>query len=111
MLLTAAFAESRPELLLQACADHLHEPYREVLCPLLKPLRSLAGTKGILGVVLSGAGPSVLVLLNHKSPAAATQKRVAAFLRSHGLSASLLLTSIEQKGARVQRKIIAATSA
>jgi homoserine kinase len=104
MLLTAAFAESRPELLTQACADHLHEPYREALCPLLKPLRSLAGEKGILGAVLSGAGPSVLVLLDPLVRAVQTQKKIAGFLRSHGLAAGLLLTSIERRGAQQRRK-------
>ena len=41
------------------------------LCPLLPALQKLeASTTGILGAVLSGAGPSVLIFLNDKVGAA-----------------------------------------
>jgi len=38
-----------------------HQPYRARLCPLLPCLQELSGSPGILGAVLSGAGPSVVV--------------------------------------------------
>jgi homoserine kinase len=110
MLLAAAFAEGRPELLRQSLRDRLHEPYRESLCPLLRPLRSLAGEKGILGAVLSGAGPSVLVMLDPKVPAAVTQKKIASFLRGRGLAAQLVVTSIERRGAQDRRRRLAKSS-
>jgi homoserine kinase len=64
-LLVAAFAQGRGDLLRTAMQDRLHQPYRAKACPLLPLLLPLAG-KGedplILGVALSGAGPSVLLI-------------------------------------------------
>ncbi len=43
--------------------DRIHQPYRASSCPLLPPLLPLAGSHGILGAALSGAGPAVLVVV------------------------------------------------
>jgi len=56
-LMTAAFATGRGELLRVAMQDRMHQPFRGAICPLLPCLLPLAGTNGILGVALSGAGP------------------------------------------------------
>jgi homoserine kinase len=42
--------------------DRIHQPYRAKACPLLPLLLPLADHPGILGVSLSGAGPSVLLI-------------------------------------------------
>jgi homoserine kinase len=65
-MLTAAFAEGRGDLLGRAMADRVHQPYRSAACPLLPLLLPLAGRDGVLGVALSGAGPSVLLLLEER---------------------------------------------
>lgn len=62
-LLTAAFAQGRLDLLRTAMQDRIHQPYREAACPLLEKLLPLAREPEIAGVALSGAGPSVLVVL------------------------------------------------
>ena len=62
-LLTAAFATGHGELLTTAVEDRLHQPYRAEVCPLLKKLLPLSGKGEILSVTLSGAGPSVLLLV------------------------------------------------
>ncbi len=62
-LLVAAFAQGRLDLLATAMQDRMHQPYRAEACPLLKALLPLAKEPEIAGVVLSGAGPSVLVFL------------------------------------------------
>jgi homoserine kinase len=61
-LLVAAFAQGRGDLLRFAMRDRLHQPYRSEACPLLPLLLPLAETHGVLGVALSGAGPSVLII-------------------------------------------------
>lgn len=43
--------------------DRLHEPYRAELFPHLVPLQEVARTAGAVGAVLSGAGPTVLALV------------------------------------------------
>lgn len=62
-VLGLAFAQGRGDLLRSAMSDKIHQPYRAPMCPLLQPLLPLAGSHGILGVALSGAGPAVLVIL------------------------------------------------
>jgi homoserine kinase len=61
-LLVAAFAQGRGDLLRFAMRDRLHQPYRSEACPLLPLLLPLVETPGVLGVALSGAGPSVLII-------------------------------------------------
>ena len=56
-LLGLAFAQARGDLLRVAMRDHIHQPYRASICPLLGCLLPLAGERGILGAALSGAGP------------------------------------------------------
>jgi homoserine kinase len=62
-LLVSAFALDRPELLLAGTRDRVHQPYRSVACPLLLRLLPLAGKEGVFSVTLSGAGPSVLLIV------------------------------------------------
>lgn len=98
MLLLAAFVQGRGMMLASALADRIHQPYRASLCPLLPALEKLAGTAGILGVALSGAGPSVLVFLDPKAQVSRAKATVADHLRKHKLSAELITTSITPKG-------------
>ncbi len=62
-LLGLAFAQARGDLLRAAMQDRIHQPYRAPICPMLPLLLPLAGTHGILGVALSGAGPAVIVIV------------------------------------------------
>jgi homoserine kinase len=100
MLLLAAFQQGRPDLLASALADRIHQPYRAALCPLLPALEKLAGRDGILGAVLSGAGPSVLIFLHPKGRMASARSRVSAHLSSLGLKAELIATRISPNGVR-----------
>jgi homoserine kinase len=63
-LLGLAFAQGRGDLLRVAMQDRIHQPYRGLICPLLPRLLPLAGQNGILGAALSGAGPSVLLIVD-----------------------------------------------
>lgn len=100
MLLLAAFTEGRPDLLAGSLEDRLHQPYRAALCPLLPSLQELKGKQGILGAVLSGAGPSVLIFLDPRQSQQKARRLVAAHLSQSCLAAELLPTSITLRGAR-----------
>jgi homoserine kinase len=63
-LLGLAFVQNRGDLLRFAMQDRIHQPYRAPICPLLPRLLPLAGEHGILGTALSGAGPSVLAIVD-----------------------------------------------
>jgi len=99
MLLLAAFTQGRRDLLSSALEDRIHQPFRAPLCPLLPALQELTGTTGILGIALSGAGPSVLIFLDPKANAAKTRARVRDHLSAHRLQAELLSAEITPRGA------------
>jgi homoserine kinase len=69
-LLVAAFAQGRGDLLRTAMQDRIHQPYRMKACPLLPLMLTLTDNPAILGVALSGAGPSVLIITQDARPLA-----------------------------------------
>jgi len=101
MLLLAAFQQGRPDLLSAALEDRIHQPYRAALCPLLPCSQELKGMEGILGAVLSGAGPSVLVFLHPEAKVRKARDLVIAHLDRNKLTAELITTSISSRGGRV----------
>jgi len=75
-LLVGAFAERRGDLLAVAMQDRIHQPYRSQVCPLLPLLLPLAGSDGILGVALSGAGPGVLLVVDSEASIVGVGERI-----------------------------------
>ena len=80
--MAAAFAAGRGDLLRIAMQDRMHQPFREEICPLLPKLLPLAGSGGILGAALSGAGPSVLLLIDDGETIESLRARVLESLDS-----------------------------
>ena len=91
-LLTAAFALARPDLLATAMQDTIHQPYRAEACPLLPRLLPLAGQYGIYGAALSGAGPSILFLVDPAAPTAPLEAAIRTAAQDPALE--LLWTTI-----------------
>lgn len=96
-LLGLAFAQERGDLLRPAMQDRIHQPYRADLCPLLPLLLPLAGEKGILGVALSGAGPSVLLILSGEGAETGTKVTVQEALDGQ-VEAEILTVAFESRG-------------
>lgn len=61
-LFTAALFEHRYDLLWEAMQDRLHQQKRSTLIPGLAEALAVPKQPGLLGIALSGAGPSVLAL-------------------------------------------------
>ena len=101
MLLLAALTQGRSDLISCAVEDRVHQPYRSGLCKLLAPLQRLAGTPGVLGACLSGAGPSVLMFIDPAIPSARSKRLVASFLKENQVAAELIPAAITDQGARL----------
>jgi homoserine kinase len=66
-LLVAAFACGRLDVISFAMRDKLHQPYRAPLVPGMAEILEQATDRGALGVALSGAGPTLLALVDRRS--------------------------------------------
>lgn len=102
-LLGLAFAQGRGDLLHVAMKDKMHQPFRARVCRLLPPLLPLPGRDGILGVALSGAGPSVLVVLESENAIEPAKKAVLAAIENsedeHKIEPAFIACAFSQEGA------------
>ncbi|MEY2978299.1 MAG: homoserine kinase [Prochlorotrichaceae cyanobacterium] len=63
-LLLRGLEQGREDWLRTALRDRIHQPYRKVLIPGFDDLEAAALNAGAYGLVISGAGPSVLALVD-----------------------------------------------
>jgi homoserine kinase len=80
-VLTTALGQTPPdsELIYEAMKDRMHQPYRRTLIPGLPEVTSTitpSSHPGLLGICLSGAGPTILALATHGFEAIAEDARV-----------------------------------
>ncbi|HEY2491847.1 MAG TPA: homoserine kinase [Paenibacillus sp.] len=66
-LLVAALSNGRFDLLGPSMSDRLHQPYRASLVPGMSMILRDAHLYGALGIALSGAGPTLLALVDRRS--------------------------------------------
>jgi len=83
-----------------ALQDKLHQPYRQALIPGYEVVRSAAVAAGAYGLVISGAGPTLLALA---PTAQATSVAVAmdTAWRQEGMKALVSLLSIDIQGVQI----------
>ncbi len=93
-LLAAAFASGKVELLRSAMHDRLHQPFRASFVPGLPEMLAL-DAPGLLGVALSGAGPSVIALTQPGSDAG---ERMQAIFSKHGVASRVLDLAVSAEG-------------
>lgn len=97
-LFTAAIAQQRYDLLWDAMKDQLHQPQRESLVPGLAEALALPHMPGLLGVALSGAGPSIFALAtDHTDEIAA---RIASCFSAHKIESTVRTLEVDNDGCR-----------
>jgi homoserine kinase len=100
-LLIAAIASGDRNAFPLALEDRLHQPYREALVPGLGEITSLR-TPGLLGCVLSGAGPSILAFYERGHQHVC--ECVRAIFSRHGRNSEILWTNVDTRGYTLFRR-------
>jgi homoserine kinase len=98
-LFGAALDTGRTDLLWEAMRDRLHQPKRRTLVPGLSDALDIPRQPGLLGVALSGSGPSVLALVTGRAREIG-QQIVAAFARQ-GIRSTVRVLPAGVSGTRV----------
>jgi homoserine kinase len=98
-LFIAGITQQRYDLLWEAMRDRLHQPYRESLVPGLAEALALPRMPGLLGIALSGAGPSIVALVD--SNEAEIGARVAACFQPHRIDSTVRVLDVDNDGCRV----------
>ena len=95
-LFTAALAQQRYDLLWEAMRDRLHQPYRESLVPGLAEALALPRMPGLLGVALSGAGPSIVALVDDNEDEIGA--RIASCFKARNIESTTRILDVDNEG-------------
>ncbi len=101
-LFLAALDDKRYDLLWDAMHDRLHQSYRQTLIPGLAEVLAIPRMPGLLGVALSGAGPSAIALATKNF--AQIGKAIAGHFERKGLSSTIRNLAVAKEGIRVAGK-------
>jgi homoserine kinase len=96
--IAAAFASRQYEMLQNAFADHLHQPYREQFVPFLRAVLEAGREAGAYGGFLSGSGSTIACVTS--ANAAAVAKAMAGAVPS-SIRTTTLLVSADNGGAQI----------
>ncbi|MDJ0706912.1 MAG: homoserine kinase, partial [Leptolyngbyaceae cyanobacterium MO_188.B28] len=97
-LLLRGLATGRGDWLKAALVDRIHQPYRQTLIPGYEAVAAAAIQAGAHGVVISGAGPTLLALANQERADAIADAMAATWAES-GVEARAMALSIDFRGA------------
>lgn len=95
----SALAQQRYDLFWEAMRDRLHQPRRESLVPGLAEALGLPQMPGLLGVALSGAGPSIVALVDANEKQIAN--KIANCFRVHKIQSTVRVLDVDNEGCRV----------
>jgi homoserine kinase len=95
----SALAQQRYDLFWEAMRDRLHQPRRESLVPGLAEALALPQMPGLLGVALSGAGPSIVALVNDNEKQIGN--KIASCFRAHQIQSTVRVLDVDNNGCRV----------
>lgn len=98
-LFVSALAQQRYDLLWEAMRDRLHQPQRESLVPGLAEALALPQMQGLLGIALSGAGPSIVALVDSNEEEIGD--RLATCFRVNRIESTVRILEADNDGCRV----------
>jgi homoserine kinase len=98
-LFIAAIEPRRYDLIWDAMQDRLHQHYREKLVPGLAEALAIPQMPGLLGLALSGAGPSVVALATAGFDEIG--KAIAARFEHAGVAATIRFLEVAQEGVSI----------
>jgi len=100
-LLCAALESGEYHLLWEAMRDRLHQPYRRSLVPGLDEALDVPRVDGLLGIALSGAGPSVIALAERREREIA--ELIARPFRRRGIKTNVRFPRVDDRGLVIRR--------
>src|SRR5215213_6697215 len=92
----AAIAQQRYDLLWEAMRDRLHQPQRESLVPGLAEALALPRMPGLLGIALSGAGPSIVALVDDNDQEIGVQ--IAKCFEARTIESTIRTLAVDNEG-------------
>ncbi|OLD18660.1 MAG: homoserine kinase [Acidobacteria bacterium 13_1_40CM_3_56_11] len=95
-LTIAALTTGNLLLLREAMRDRIHQPYRAALIPGFEEILAL-NIPGLLGVALSGAGPTVFAFAKPAN-AKSAGRAIASVFEKHGVRATPMAVNIDSEG-------------
>jgi homoserine kinase len=101
-LFVAAIEERRYDLIWDAMQDRLHQPHRQRLIPGLSEALAMPRVPGLLGLALSGAGPSIVALTMDRH--AEIGHAIAAHFERHNIASTIWRLEAAQEGLAVTEK-------
>ncbi|HSE31542.1 MAG TPA: homoserine kinase [Pyrinomonadaceae bacterium] len=98
-LFASALQNHRYDLLWEAMRDRLHQADRASLVPGIKEALAIEKRKGFLGIALSGAGPSIIALVNENEKQIG--KAIAECFQRNKIQSSVRVLEADNDGCRV----------
>lgn len=100
-LFVAAIESRRFDLIREAMKDRLHQPYRESLIPGLRDALAVDEIEGLLGVALSGAGPTVLAFATDNFNSIG--ETIADCFQRNDVESTMRVLEIENQGSQTNK--------
>lgn len=104
-VLIAALATGQIEILADAMKDVVHHPYRAPLVPGLEEIINHAHEYGSLGTALSGAGPTILALIDNTKGTDVLECYMVDTLKKYGIDSTVMRLKPDRNGVVIENSI------
>jgi homoserine kinase len=101
-LFTAALVKKRYDLFSEAMRDRIHQPRRQALIPGLAEALALPPQDGLLGLALSGAGPSIIAIV--KDHEKEVGESIAGCFTAKKIRSTVRVLGVDNEGCQVVKR-------